>query len=295
MSCRTVRCGPGIPGLCESDSFPRSSLALVAGIVAADLKVCGRKRSIFRRFFGRRIFSRWVKTAIEVSLERSRRGASFGPGFSLPPRSVCRLAASERSIRWFFVSFASSLDRGLLDFAALDSTRRDASTQERLFSLRRRNLDEIRRISDRWLRNKTADGRRVPLSVTRSARSTAGGRRFSAPASEVDRKRYRSYDDVTGRKRRRHSTDLPRFPISGQCIPTSYLAPLPRYSRSKLYRSGFGSTMTSQTGRDDAIRNTDHCFLLVLNARRPRISHRYRDIAVRRWTGSGFGHTVTSR
>jgi hypothetical protein len=34
---------------------------------------------------------------------------------------------------------------------------------------------------------------------------------------------------------------------------------------------------------------------LVLRACRPRISHRYRDIAVARWTGSGFGHTVTSQ
>jgi hypothetical protein len=33
----------------------------------------------------------------------------------------------------------------------------------------------------------------------------------------------------------------------------------------------------------------------VLNARRPRISHRYRDIAVVRLTGSSFDHTVTSQ
>jgi hypothetical protein len=51
MGYRTVRCGPGIPGLCESDSFTRSSLALVAGIVAADLEIFGRKRSIFRQVF----------------------------------------------------------------------------------------------------------------------------------------------------------------------------------------------------------------------------------------------------
>jgi hypothetical protein len=53
--------------------------------------------------------------------------------------------------------------------------------------------------------------------------------------------------------------------------------------------------MTSRSGSNDAIRKIDPSFLLVLNARRPRISHRYRDIAVRRWTGSGFGHTVTSQ
>jgi hypothetical protein len=87
-------------------------------------------------------------------LERSRRGASFGPGPCLSPRSVCRLAASERSIRWFFVSRASTLDRGLSDFGALDSSRRDASTWESRFSLRRRNLDEIRRITNRSYRNK---------------------------------------------------------------------------------------------------------------------------------------------
>jgi hypothetical protein len=51
----------------------------------------------------------------------------------------------------------------------------------------------------------------------------------------------------------------------------------------------------SRRPQDDAIRQIDLGFLLVLNARRPRISHRYRDIAVRRWTGSGFGHTVTSQ
>jgi hypothetical protein len=53
--------------------------------------------------------------------------------------------------------------------------------------------------------------------------------------------------------------------------------------------------VTSRAGTDDANRYIDPGFLLVLNARRPRISHRYRDIAVRRWTGSGFGHTVTSQ
>jgi hypothetical protein len=139
---RTVRSGPGIPGLCESDSFPRSSLALVAGIVAADFEIFGRKRSIFRRFFGRRIFTYWVKTAIEVSLERSRRGASFAPGPCLSPRSVCRLAASERSIRWFFVSCASTLDRGLLDFGALDS----------LAETRRRRRADFRCDVEIWMR-----------------------------------------------------------------------------------------------------------------------------------------------
>jgi hypothetical protein len=128
MGYRTVRSGPGIPGLCESDSFPRSSLALVAGIVAADLEIFGRKRSIFRRFFGRRIFTSRVRAATEVSLERSRRGASFGPGPAFHLGAFCRLAASERSIWWFFVSCASTLDRGLLDFGALDFPRRDAST-----------------------------------------------------------------------------------------------------------------------------------------------------------------------
>jgi hypothetical protein len=113
--------------------------------------------------------------------------------------------------------------------------------------------------------------------------------------SKVDRKRFRPYGDVTGRKRRRHSTDPPRFPISAQCTPTSYLAPLPRYSGSKVAGSGFGHTVTSQRVNNDAIRQTCLGFLLVLNARRPRISHRYRVIAVRKWTGSSFGHTVTSR
>jgi hypothetical protein len=49
------------------------------------------------------------------------------------------------------------------------------------------------------------------------------------------------------------------------------------------------------TGNDDVIRKIDSGFLLVLNARRPCISHRYRDIAVVRWTGSSFDHTVTSQ
>jgi hypothetical protein len=66
--------------------------------------------------------------------------------------------------------------------------------------------------------------------------------------SQVDRKRFRPYGDVTEfRKRRRHSTDLPRFPIGGQCIPTSYLAPLPRYSGSKVDRKRFRPSMTSRT------------------------------------------------
>jgi hypothetical protein len=52
--------------------------------------------------------------------------------------------------------------------------------------------------------------------------------------------------------------------------------------------------MTSQVEGDAAIRYIDHGFLLVLNARRPRISHRYREIAAPRWTGSGFGDPVTS-
>jgi hypothetical protein len=142
MGYRTVRSGPGIPGLCESDSFPRSSLALVAGIVAADLEIFGRKRSIFRRFFGRRIFTSRVKAAIEVSLERSRRGASFAPGPCLSPRTVCRLAASERSIRWFLVSCASILDRGLLDFGALDS----------LAETRRRRRADFRCDVEIWMR-----------------------------------------------------------------------------------------------------------------------------------------------
>jgi hypothetical protein len=55
----------------------------------------------------------------------------------------------------------------------------------------------------------------------------------------VDRKRFPRYGDVTGRKRRRHSIDRPRFPIGGQCTPTSYLAPLPRYSGSKVDRKRF--------------------------------------------------------
>jgi hypothetical protein len=41
------------------------------------------------------------------------------------------------------------------------------------------------------------------------------------------------------RKRRRRSIDQPRFPISAQCTPTSYLAPLPRYSGSKVDRKRF--------------------------------------------------------
>jgi hypothetical protein len=49
------------------------------------------------------------------------------------------------------------------------------------------------------------------------------------------------------------------------------------------------------TRKRRAIRKTDSGFLLVLNARIPRISHRYRDIDVRKWTGSGFGNTVTSQ
>jgi hypothetical protein len=53
--------------------------------------------------------------------------------------------------------------------------------------------------------------------------------------------------------------------------------------------------VTSQGKTDAAIRYIDHGFLLVLDARRPRISHRYRDIAVRKWTGSSFDHTVTSQ
>jgi hypothetical protein len=63
---------PGIAGLRESDPFPRSSLARGAGIVAADLEIFYRKRSIFRRFFARNFFTQRVKTVIEVSLETPR-------------------------------------------------------------------------------------------------------------------------------------------------------------------------------------------------------------------------------
>jgi hypothetical protein len=113
--------------------------------------------------------------------------------------------------------------------------------------------------------------------------------------SKVDRKRFRPYGDVTYRKRRRRSTDPPRFAIGAQCTPTSYLAPLPRYSRSQVDRKRFRVSMTSGTGSDDANRYNDPGFLILLNARRPRISHRYRDIAVLRWTGSGFDPSMTSR
>jgi hypothetical protein len=53
--------------------------------------------------------------------------------------------------------------------------------------------------------------------------------------------------------------------------------------------------MTSRTGTDVGVRKNDPGFVFVFNARRPRISHRYGDNAVPRWTGNGFGHTVTSR
>jgi hypothetical protein len=57
--------------------------------------------------------------------------------------------------------------------------------------------------------------------------------------SNVDRKRFRHYDDVTGGNDEAIRLDLPRFPIGGQCMPTSYLAPLPRYSGSKVDRKRF--------------------------------------------------------
>jgi hypothetical protein len=104
------------------------------------------------------------------------------------------------------------------------------------------------------------------------------------------------YGDVTGRRRRRHSTDRPRFPIGAQCIPTSYLAPLMRYSGSKVDRKRF-RPYGDVTDRNRRRRSKDRPRFPIgaVNAFRPRISHRYRDIAVRKWTGSGFRHTVTSR
>jgi hypothetical protein len=53
--------------------------------------------------------------------------------------------------------------------------------------------------------------------------------------------------------------------------------------------------VTSRAGTDDANRYIDLGFLLVVFVCRPRISQRYRDVAVARWTGSSFGHTVTSQ
>jgi hypothetical protein len=78
-------------------------------------------------------------------------------------------------------------------------------------------------------------------------------------------------------------------------MPTSYLAPLPRYSGSKVDRKRFRPYRDVTDRNDDAIRKIDPGFLLVLNARRPRISHRYRDVAVARWTGSGFRQMITSQ
>jgi hypothetical protein len=113
--------------------------------------------------------------------------------------------------------------------------------------------------------------------------------------SKVDRKRFRPYGDVTGRKGRRHSTGLPRFPIGPPCMASRVSHSYRDIAVRRWTGSGFGHTVTSYTGSDDAVRYTDPGFLSVLNARRPRISHRYRNIAVPRWTGNSFGHTVTSQ
>jgi endogenous inhibitor of DNA gyrase (YacG/DUF329 family) len=101
--------------------------------------------------------------------------------------------------------------------------------------------------------------------------------------------RFRPRLRATGMKRLERSRDiklLHRPRISHRCRDIA----VPRWTGS-----GFGHSVTSRTGSDDAIRQIDPGFLLVFNACRPRIYHRCRDIAVPRWTGSGFGHSVTSR
>jgi hypothetical protein len=85
------------------------------------------------------------------------------------------------------------------------------------------------------------------------------------------RKQFRPYGHVKNRRRRHHSKDRPRFPISAQCTLTSYLAPLPRYRGSNVDRKRFRPHGDVTRRKDDtAIRKTDPGFLLVLNACRPR-------------------------
>jgi hypothetical protein len=54
-------------------------------------------------------------------------------------------------------------------------------------------------------------------------------------------------------------------------------------------------TRQSKQLSDDRIRQIDPSFLLVFNARRPRISHRYRDIAVQGGPEAVSTIRVTSR
>jgi hypothetical protein len=98
--------------------------------------------------------------------------------------------------------------------------------------------------------------------------------------SKVDRKRFRAFDDVTDRNRRRRSKDRPRFAIGAQCTPTSYLAPLPRYCRSKVDRKRF-RPYDDVTDRKRRRHSKDPTRFPIGGPRacRPRISHRYRDIA----------------
>jgi hypothetical protein len=114
--------------------------------------------------------------------------------------------------------------------------------------------------------------------------------------SKVDRKRFRPYGDVTERRRRRHSTDLPRFPIGGQCIPTSYLAPLMRYSGSKVDRKRFRpyGDVTGRKATSPFDRPTTVSYGTSMHA--DLVSRTVTEISrFERWTGSGFGHTVTSQ
>jgi hypothetical protein len=162
-------------------------------------------------------------------------------------------------------------------------------------------------------RRRVGGPRRLPERAGGLARA-AGGRSSAAPNMPLTVPFY-SVVDVgcpgPDSRRRRPTCDQPILerpptrpvrktprslpPDARRRLPTPYLAPLTSSMASEVHRMRSRHSVTSRTGTDDANRYIDLGFLLVLLACRPRISHRYRDIAVPRWTGSGFGHTVTSQ